>query len=180
MRISVGGPERVGAVLVRPDQRGDRGGELAEAARHDHHARAAGPHGPGEGARARIELDAALQHIVDDADRQAYEQRDALAQRRLEGDLAAHRPLGDGRDVVAEAHDGRKLVDAFLANQGGVHVGHEQPLLAPFERLDDHVDGLALEMRAQARARLREVPGEHEVGGGAFVEPAPPLDPAEG
>ena len=115
------------------------------------HPRAARPHRPGEGARAGIELDAALQHVVDDADRQAREQRDALAQRRLEVDLAAHRPLGDRGDVVAEAHDGRELVDAFLADQGRIHVGHEQPLLAPCERLDDHVDRLAREMRARAR-----------------------------
>ena len=34
-----------------------------------------------------------------DVARQARQQRDALAQRRLEGDLAAHRALGDGGDL---------------------------------------------------------------------------------
>ena len=37
------------------------------------------------------------QHFVDHADRQALQQRDALAQRRLERDLAAHGALGDRR-----------------------------------------------------------------------------------
>ena len=63
-------------------------------------------------------------------DRQALEQRDALAQRRLELDFAAHRAFGDGGDMRLEAGEIGQLVDAFLADHGGIHVG-QQKLLAP-------------------------------------------------
>ena len=48
----------------------------------------------------------------------------------LEGDLAIHGARGDGRDLVLEADFGGKLVDAFLADHGRIHVG-DQKLLAP-------------------------------------------------
>jgi hypothetical protein len=46
---------------------------------------------------ARREGDALRDHLVDDRRREAPQQRDALAQRRLEGDLAAH----GARSVIA-------------------------------------------------------------------------------
>ena len=60
--------------------------------------------------------------------RQAGQQGDALAQRRLESDLAAHGALGDGGDVVADAGESGEFVDAFLADQRRIHVGDQQPL----------------------------------------------------
>ena len=142
--------------------------------------RAAGAHGAGERARAGVERDPGLEHLVDHLFRQALEQLDALAQRRLELDLAAHRALGDGRDVGAQADQRRELVDAFLADQGRVHVGHHEPLLAPRERLDDDVDRFAGEIRRERGAPGVEVSGHDEVGCYALVEPAPALDAAEG
>ena len=88
-------------------------------------------------------------------ERQALEQRDALAQRRLEGDLAAHRALGDRGDMRLQADVVRKFVDAFLADHGGIHVGDEQLLARGSGRLHDDVDRIAAERRAQSSASSR-------------------------
>ncbi len=74
----------------------------------------------------------------------------------------------------------REFVDAFLADQGRVHVGHQQPLLPPLERLHDRIDRLARKMRLERGALLLDLPDHDEIGGDALVEPAPALDPAEG
>ena len=50
--------------------------------------------------------------------------------RRREGDLAAHRPLGDGGDMRLEADEIGQFVDALLLDHGRIHVGQEQPLAA--------------------------------------------------
>ena len=70
-------------------------------------------------------------------DRQALQQRDALAQRRFEGDLAVHGAGGDRGDLVLQADFGGKFVDAFLADHGRIHVGDQQFLAARFGVLDD-------------------------------------------
>ena len=94
-----------------------------------------------------------LQHLVDDADRHALQQRDALAQRRLELDLAAHGAFGDRCDMGLQPGKIRQLVDAFLADHGGIHVG-EKKLLAPERcRLHDDVDRQVAARLAQARRR---------------------------
>ena len=72
--------------------------------------------------------------------REPGEQRDAFCQRRLEGDLAAHGALGDGSDAGLLADEIRELVEAFLADHGGIHVGEEQPLAPSRRRLHDDVD----------------------------------------
>ena len=111
-----------------------------------------GAHGRDQFAAARRRRDALGQHFVDHADRQALEQRDALAQRRLELDLAAHRALGNGGDVRLQAGKIRQFVDAFLADHGGIHVG-EKKLLAPQRlRLHDNVDRQVAARLAQAGA----------------------------
>ncbi len=89
-----------------------------------------GAHGRDQFAAARCQRDALFQDFVDDADGQALQQCDALAQRRLELDFAAHRALGDPGDMRLQADIIRQLVDAFLADHGGIHVG-QQKLLAP-------------------------------------------------
>ena len=113
-----------------------------------------GAHGRDQFAAARRQRDALGQHFVDHADRQALEQRDALAQRRLEFDLAAHRAFGDRSDMRLEAGEVGQFVDAFLADHGGIHVG-QQKLLAPVGlRLHDNVDRqVASSPRAGGRRR---------------------------
>ena len=80
---------------------------------------------------------------------QALQQRDALAQRRLELELAAHGALGDGGDVRLQAGVVGQFVDALLADHGGIHVGEEQPLAAGPVRRHDHVDRPSGEAPAQ-------------------------------
>ncbi len=92
--------------------------------------RAVRPHGGEQRWPARRQPDALGDHRVDHRRGKALEQRDALAQRRLESDLAAHGALGDRRDPALEAGIIGEFVDAFLADHGGIHVGDEQ-LLAP-------------------------------------------------
>ena len=74
----------------------------------------------------------------------------------------------------------RKLVDAFLADQRRIHVGHQKALAAARERLDDDVDRFARERALERGALGLEVAGEDEIGGDALVEPAPALDRLEG
>ena len=108
-----------------------------------------GAHGRDQFAAARRQRDALGQHLVDDAGRQVLEQRDALAQRRLELDLAAHRAFGDGGDMGLHPDEIGELVDAFLADHGGIHVG-EKKLLAPeADWLHHDVDGQVAAKLAQ-------------------------------
>ena len=75
---------------------------------------------------------------------------------------------------------GRQFVDAFLADEGRIHVGDEEAFLAARQRLHDDVDRLVGEGRFERGALWLERSGEHQIGGDALVEPAPPLDAAEG
>ena len=81
-----------------------------------------------------------LDDIVHDIDGQPLQKRNAFAQRRLEGDLAAHGAFGDRGDMGFDADVIGQFVDAFLADHGGIHIGEEQPLAAMCERLQDHID----------------------------------------
>ena len=86
------------------------------------------PHRLRQRPRAAIQRDpvGSTSSITAPAGRQ---QRDALAQGRLEGDLAAHGPLGDRGDRSRARRSG-KFVDAFLADQRRIHVGDQQALAA--------------------------------------------------
>ena len=77
----------------------DGGGEQREAAGDQAGVGAVRPHGRDQRPPPGRQRDALRDHLVDDRRRQALEQRHALAQRRLERDLAAHRPLGDRGDL---------------------------------------------------------------------------------
>ncbi len=178
-QLAAGNGQPIGAVLVGADPRGDGAGELTKAARDDGDPRPARPHGPRERAGAGAERDAVPQHLGDHALRQSGKQRDALAQSRLEGDLAAHRPLGDRRHAVADAGIGRQFVDAFLADQGRIHVGDQKAFGAMLGRLDDDVDRLAGERLLEDQTDRRSLPVEHKIGRHALVEPAPAVEPRD-
>ena len=98
---------------------------------------------------ARRQPDALGDHRVDHRRRQAFEQRDALAQCRLEFDLAAHGALGDRRDAIFQAGIVGQFVDAFLADHGGIHVGDSSFLRRPVLRLHDDIDRLVADDVAQ-------------------------------
>ena len=107
-------------------------------------------HGHDQFAAAGSRPDAFGQHFVDDADRHALQQRHTLAQCRLELDLAAHRALGDFSDMVLQPREIRELVDAFLADHGGIHVGQKQLLAPGGDRLHNDIDRQVAARRAQA------------------------------
>ena len=109
-----------------------------------------GAHGHDQLAAARCRRDACFQHLVDHADGQALQQRDALAQRRLEFDFAAHRALGNGGDMRLQAGEIRQFVDAFLPDHGGIHVGQKKLLAPESPRLHDNVDRQIAARLAQA------------------------------
>ncbi len=112
-------------------------------------------HGVDQKPRAGRQHDAGRDHLVDHRDRQALQQRHALAKRRLERDLAAHRAFGDGRDMRLETCEIGKLVDAFLTDHGGIHVGDQQHLAPMRQRLHHHVEfavqGIAQDIGEGAR-----------------------------
>ena len=120
----------IGAVFLKSDHCGDRVGEQREAAGDQAGIGAVGAHGRDQLAAARRRRDALFQDFVDHADRQTLQKRDALAQRRLELDLAAHGAFGDFGDVRLQPGEIGQFVDAFLADHGGIHVGQKK-LLAP-------------------------------------------------
>ncbi len=109
-----------------------------------------GAHGHDQFASARRRRDAFGQHLVDHADRHALQQRDALAQRRLELDFAAHRALGNPGDMRLQAGKIRQFVDAFLADHGGIHVGQKKLLAPESPRLHHNVDRQIAARLAQA------------------------------
>jgi hypothetical protein len=160
--------------LVEADHGADGRGEEREAAGDEGRVTAAGAHGAHQFRPASGEGDAAGDDVVDHRGREALEERHALAQRRFEGDLAAHGPLGDGRDMILEADEIGELVDAFLADHGGIHVGEEQALHAPRGGLHDDVDGKPAEGDAHGLgedAVVRSSPRcERNVGGDALGE----------
>ena len=80
--------------------------------------RAVRAHGADQRARARHQRDAIDDHVIDDGDRQAFQQRHALTQRRLECDFAPHRALGDRRYVILQADQVGQFVDTFLTDHG--------------------------------------------------------------
>ncbi len=90
---------------------------------------------------------------VDRLDRKAPQQRHALPQGGLEGQFAPHGALGDGGDLGPEPGEIRQLVDTFLVDDRGVHVGQQQALAAPGRRLQHGVERRVLEEAASSAAR---------------------------
>ena len=171
--------ERIGAVFVEADHRGDALGEQREAAGDETGIGAVLAHGCDQRSRPRRDANPIGDDLVDDRGGQALEQRHPLAQRRREFDFAAHRTLGDGRNMRLESDIVGKLVNAFLADHGRIHVGEKEPLAAAARALQHHVDGGAGERRAHALGESARVVGlgilpardKGNVGGDAGIEP---------
>ena len=149
-QLAVANHQLVGAVFLEADLGGDRIGEQREAARDQAGVGAVGAHGHDQFAAARRRRDAFCQHLVDHADRQVLQQRDALAQRRLEFDFAAHRAFGDRGDMRLQPGEIGQFVDAFLADHGGIHVRQKKLLAPDRDRLHDNVDRQVAARRLQA------------------------------
>ncbi len=128
---------------------------------------------------------------------EARKQADTLAQGHLEIQFSVHGPRGDGRDVRTDARLGGQLVNAFLGDHGGIHIGQQQPLASAGRGLNRKVNAHALQavphipevrrfrgkrkLRRHARgepARIAATPGVAETfdrdpvkpGGGGIAE----------
>ena len=167
--------QKVGAVLVEADEGRDLGRERREAARYQGTPGAVRLHRRDEGLRAGRQREACGYHFVDNTDRQPLQQRDALPQRRLERDLAAHGAFGDRGHAWLQAREISKLVDALLTDDGGIHIGYQQPLATVCGRLHDDVDlGFGKIVRQGARHLVGVEAGfgcERHIGGYIVVEP---------
>ena len=104
---------------------------------------------------------------------EVFQKRHALAERRFEGDLAAHGTFRNGRDFLLQPHVIGQFVDAFLADHGGIHVRQEQALPARRRRLDDNVDGFVAQGDANGRFGRPFVAFEVNVGGDSPCEDPP-------
>lgn len=132
-------------------------------------------HSLDQGLGARVQGDAVFDHLIDHGFRQAFEQRDPLAQGGFKGDFAPHGALCDRRYMRLEPDEIGEFVNAFLADHGGIHVSHEQ-LLAPANcRLHHDIDFRTRERGANAVGELTLVcagfRGKGDVGGDTMVQP---------
>lgn len=162
----------VGFLGVEPDGGGDTAGEEAETARHEQAVSAAGFHGLHQRARAGHEGDVGLVGLLQGGFGQVLQQGDAFAQRGLEIELAVHGALGDGRDMGFEPDEPGQLIDAFLLDHGGIHIGDQQAFFTAFGRLENEIERGAGEAVGQrpALGRVRRARQE-DVGGQIRFEP---------
>ena len=118
--------ERVGVVGVETGGLGDPAGEEAEAAGDQDALDAPGVHRVGHLAGTLGQPDAAVIDLLQRGFRQPLEHADPLAERGLEIKFAAHRPFGDGGDLILDADGVSQFVDAFVFDDRGVHVRDQQ------------------------------------------------------
>ncbi len=151
---SVFGGQDVGMVRVHGEAGGDAFGDAGETTRHQHAAGAGPAHRRDQRAGARHQRGALLGDAVEHPERQPGKGADPLSERRLEVELAAHRGLGDGRDLGLPTGEIGDLVDAFGGDHRRIHVGDEQPLAPPGGRLHGEIDRFSRERPLERPARL--------------------------
>ena len=116
--------------------------------------------------------DAVAVNAFERGERQAFEKANAFAQGGLKFDFAAHGAGCDVGNFVLEAEFGGQLVDAFLLDDGGIHVGNEQQLAAVNGWLDAQVDFGAGELGVERGDECGAVIGfEMNVAGEALAQP---------
>ncbi len=151
--------------FVEADPPRDRLDERREAAGDERRPGAGRAHRRDQHARPRRQRDPTRQHLGDDLDRKALQQRDPLAKRRREGDFAPHGALGDRGHLVAQADFGGQFVDALLLDHGGIHVGEEQFLAAGPRRDGVDIDRPAGERPPHRLASRRGVALKRDLAG---------------
>jgi hypothetical protein len=146
-------------------------GEGGEAAGDQQGVAAVGLHRRHQFAPAGHEGDALGDHLLDHPGVEVPEQAHPLLQRPLEIELAVHRPGGDVGHVGAHPGLVGQLVDAFLPDNRGIHVGYQQALPASLGGHHHEVDPERLQLFPDLPAVLRHL-GEGEFRRLAGGEPA--------
>lgn len=134
----------VGLAGLKPDGFRHPVREEMKTAGNERGDRAHGVHGRHQRARAGRYGDAFFEDFFQRRGGQSLKHGDARAERAFKLKLTAHRPFGDGGDFRAFAGDVGKLVDAFLFDDGRIHVGDQQALAAVFRRQDVDIHGNVL------------------------------------
>ena len=137
--------------------------------------RSIGPHGLNQHTSARRQGNSIGDHAQDGGAVEALEKSHTLAQRRFEGDFAAHGAFGDRGDLGPLADFGGEFVDTFLTDHGRIHVGQQELLAPPLCPLHDNIDGGVIESGAHPiRDGFCAGGGsgvESNVGGNPRIEP---------
>lgn len=102
---------------------------------------------------------------------QAFQQRHTLAKGWLETDFTPHGTLCDLRNFRLDAEFSGKFINAFLFDDGRIHIRDEEPLAAAFCLLRGKVDLSIAERRACSSFHSHGVAVEGDVAGLTFSEP---------
>ncbi len=143
----------IGPHGVKSETPGHRLGKKREAARDEQRAGAGGRHRADQRFGPGARLHAFVEAAPDIAHGQAGEQGDARAQGAGEIGLAAHGGFGHLGHLRPAADEVGELVDAFDRDHRRIHVGDEQPLAAPCDRLHRAVDRVARRLFPRDRPR---------------------------
>ena len=117
---------RLALTRSKPTMLRDRLGEGQKAPGYEQAARTACTHGLDQGPSAIGQMHALHETSMQFALVETGEQANPFPQGAGKIQLALHGALGDPRDLVLEARIIGELVDAFLADDGRIHVGDEQ------------------------------------------------------
>lgn len=122
--------QHIGFHLLEPQAIRHRPGEGSETSRHKQGRNALRAQSSHERFSARIRPNPLPQALLQRRFGQPLEQSHSFPQRPNEIELTAHRPIGDLRNQRLHARIVGEFVNAFLADHGGIHIGHEEPDIA--------------------------------------------------
>ena len=121
----------VSPMVVKADAFGDAASKKAETARHQDAERPVMAHGLNKCPRSRHKRNAFLIDAFKQIAVHSFHQRQAFAQGIGKSDVSVDDGRRDLPDPRPKADGIAQLVNAFLVDDGGVHVGDEE-LLSPF------------------------------------------------
>jgi tRNA dimethylallyltransferase len=141
--VAVGEVEMVGDDMVETEFRRDTLGKNGKPAADQRGHSTVAAHHRDQRTRTRHRADAG-RGLVENRDRQALQQRDALFEGGDEADLAVHRLSSDLGDLRPQSEEVGEFVEHLVFDDRRFHVGDEQPLAPLPRRLDHDIDrGLA-------------------------------------
>ena len=146
--------EPVGDHVVEAECGRDRFREDREPARYECRRGPTTPHRRNQRMRTRRQPNPRgcfLEH----ASLYSLEERDAGLERGGEVDLAIHRAAGDLRNLRANPEEIGKLVEHLVLDDCRLEIGGEQPLASPGRRLNENIDGSALDQGTRFFLGLR-------------------------